>query len=174
MDIINYFLDNPGKKYHIRGLARLAKKSPTTISTKLNELKKEGYVTSTKEIGHVFYRADIENSIYKDFKLYYNIKRIRSSGLLEFLKDHYNYHSAIILFGSFRKSENISASDIDLCAITAKKSEPNLIVFEKKLKHPIQLFTFSKEEFKSLKKKNPELLNNLINGIVLEGYLEVF
>jgi hypothetical protein len=32
---------------------------------------------------------------------------------------------------------------------------------------------FNKAEFEIAKKKNKELINNVINGVILKGYLEV-
>ncbi len=174
MDILPIFLDNPQQEFHIREISRMVHKSPTTISTKLNALRKEGLLLSEKKLNHILYRANIVNLLYQDQKLFYNIRLLRKSGLLEFLEKFYNHPATIILFGSFRKAENTLSSDIDICIITAKKEKPNLDLFNRKLHHKIQLFLYSQEEFKSLQSKNPELLNNFINGIVLSGYLEVF
>ena len=174
MDILNIFLDNPQQEFHIRQIARLTKQSPTTISKKLKALQKKGLLLSQKKLNHVLYRAHATNPLYQDHKLCHNVLKLRSSGLLEFLENYYNHPSAIILFGSFRKAENTPQSDIDLCIITAKKEQPDLLLFKKKLGHEIQLFLYSQKEFASLRKKNPELLNNFINGMVLSRYLEVF
>ena len=46
--------------------------------------------------------------------------------------------------------------------------------FEKKLKHKIQLFLHSRKEIKTMKTKNKELLNNLVNGVVVYGFWEAF
>ena len=50
----------------------------------------------------------------------------------------------------------------------------NLLLFEKKLGHEIQLFVHSVSDIERMKDKNKELLNSFINGIVIHGYLEVF
>ena len=174
MDIINIFVDNPHKEFHVREMARLVRKSPTTASHTLKKLKQEGLLLSKKEKNHLLYKANTQNKAFRDLKLYLNLKKIRSSGLIDYLSEYYNYPSAIILFGSFRKAENIPSSDIDLCVISSKKEEPNLTKFEKKLKHKIQLQIYSKKNILLLRKKNPELLNNIINGFVMEGFFEVF
>ena len=76
-----------------------------------------------------------------------------------------------MLFGSFAKAENIKKSDIDILIVSPVKKKPDLKSFEKKLRCEIQVFVYSGKELSSL--KNKELLNNFINGIVLEGYMEV-
>ncbi len=173
MDTLSLFLDNPQSRFHVREVARLVKESPTTVSTKLRRFKKEGFLLSKKEKNHLLYWAGA-SSVFKEMKQFHNLKKIRNSGLLLFLTDFYNYPSAIVLFGSFRKGEDTSASDIDICIVTSKEGEPNLTKFERKLKHNIHLFVLSKEKLGIIKQKNPELLNNIINGLVVEGFLEVF
>ncbi len=76
--------------------------------------------------------------------------------------------SCIILFGSFRKGESVKGSDIDLFIESSKKIELNLNKFEKKLSHDLQLFI---EE--DIKKLQPRLLNNVVNGIKLYGSFKI-
>jgi predicted nucleotidyltransferase len=168
MDIINYFIKEPEREFHVRELAKLTKKSPTTISKYLKQLKKEDTLLSEKKLNHLFFKANSENPSFKDQKLFYNIKTIRDSGLINHIKYKYD-PEAIILFGSFAKAENIERSDIDILIITPSKKEINLEKFEKKLKHKVQLFLHSKKD-----KINKKLLNTFINGIKLEGYWEFF
>src|SRR3989344_263794 len=113
MDILLLFLDNPEKEYHIRELARITKNSPTTISTKLKHFQKEGVLLSKRERNHLLYRANPNNPNFRDLKFCNNLKLIRTSGIIAYLQEFFNQPSAIVLFGSFRKAENIPASDID-------------------------------------------------------------
>ena len=73
---------------------------------------------------------------------------------------------SIVLFGSYQRGEDIENSDIDLF-IESKKEKLDINIFEKKLKRKIELHF--KEDFTSYPK---ELKNNIINGIVLSGFLE--
>ena len=90
------------------------------------------------------------------------------------MKEQYHEPEAMILFGSYAKGEDGPRSDIDLLIITPLKKEQELKRFEKRLGRPIQLFLKSREDVEKMKIKNKELLNNWINGIVIEGYWEVF
>ena len=74
----------------------------------------------------------------------------------------------IILFGSASKGEDIMESDIDLFLISRER-ELDILDFETKLKRNISLL-FS-ENFGEL---SNELKNNIINGVILKGYLKVF
>jgi predicted nucleotidyltransferase len=171
--LLEYFFEEPEREFHVRELAKLLKKSPTTISNHLNQLKMEKILTSERRLNHLLFKANSTSHQFKDSKLFYNIKKIRESGILVYLDEQLNNPQAIVLFGSFAKSENIKRSDIDLFIVTTVKKEMNLKEFEKKLGHEIQLFLHSNEEIEKMKQKKEPLLNSIINGFVLEGYWEL-
>jgi predicted nucleotidyltransferase len=76
----------------------------------------------------------------------------------------------IVLFGSYARGEDIENSDIDVYIQTPSKKEITEEKFEKVLKRKIQIF-----HYKSLREiSNPHLRNNIINGVILNGFLEVF
>lgn len=170
--ILSIFLEEPNKEFHIRELAKIIKLAPSTATKYLNDFKKQRLLERRSERGFVLYKANTEDQSYKDIKLHYNIKKIKESGLVEFLIDKLDHPEVIILFGSFRKAENTKESDIDLFIISPIKRQIDVSNFQKKLGHEIQLFIHSKKEFEAMKKSDKELLNNVINGIVLEGFLE--
>lgn len=89
------------------------------------------------------------------------------SGLLDYLETEYT-PNCIILFGSGSRGEDTEESDIDIF-IQAEENELNLQKYEKKLNRKISLLFEPKIDALS-----KELLNNLINGQVLSGYLKVF
>ena len=172
--ILEPFLKNIRKEFHVRELARIMKKSPTNISKYLKKYEKKGIIKSERKLNHLFFRANTQNIEFKHLKLFYNVKIIYDSGLIDFLIKEFNHPEAIILFGSFARAEDIESSDIDICMISPNKEDSELDKFEKKLKHKIQLFVLSRKDIERMKEKNKELLNNILNGINLEGYLEVF
>jgi len=174
MDILKHFLEDSEREFHIRELARIEKKSPMTITKELNKLKHENLLLFKPERNHYLYKANAENLKFRLLKLSYNLNKIYDSDLISYLENKFNHPEAIILFGSFRKAEDMPKSDIDILIINPSKKEINLTDFEKRLGHKIQLFVHSQKEIDVLKKKNPELLNNFINGIVLSGFFEVF
>ncbi len=173
-EILKCFMEDTEKEFYVREIAKLVKKSPTTVSKYLDRLKGRGILRSRIKFNHLLFRANKENYAFKDLKIYYNIKKLRSSGLIDYLVEEFNSPEAIVLFGSFRKAEDIPGSDIDLLIITPIKKEIKLEKFKKKLGRDIQLFLFSKKEINKMKLRNKNLLNNLINGIVLCGFWELF
>lgn len=172
--ILKLFFEEPHKEFHVREIARILKKSPTTISKYLKEYQKKGILISEKKLGHLLFKANVEDKNFRNKKLNYNLSLLNNSGLMEFLEEWFNYPKAIVLFGSFAKSENIKKSDVDLLIISSKKEMPlrEIKKYESKIGHEIQLFIHSPDELKKLRVKNKELFNNWINGIVIHGYFE--
>ena len=173
-NILEIFIKEPEKEFHVRQISKLLNKSPTTISKYLKNFEKQGILKSKKKFNHLLFKANAENRSFRQNKLFYNLKLLQDSGLINFLENELNHPEAIILFGSFAKAENLSSSDIDLLIISPLKKEIDLKKFEKKIGYKIQIFIHSRKEINKMKEKNKELLNNLVNGILISGYWEVF
>jgi predicted nucleotidyltransferase len=172
--MISKLMEESEREFHIREMAKILNMSPTTISKKISFLTKENLIISKRMSNHLLFKANTENIKFKQLKKEYNFQKLITSGLIEHLENELNHPEAIILFGSFAKGEDIPRSDIDIFIVSPNKKEINLEKFEKNLRHNIQIFTHSKKEIETMKKTNKELLNNIINGTVILGYLEVF
>ncbi len=153
----------------MRQIERILKLPLPSIIRYAKTLEKEGVLIVNNISGVRFYTADRGSKTFVLEKRLYNIKQLFDSGLIDFLTKEFS-NPAIIVFGSYSKGEDIENSDIDLYMETPKKQEPDLKRFEKVLKRKIQLFAFSNIH----KIPNPELSNNIINGVLLNGFLEVF
>ena len=170
--IFEFFIQEPGKEFYVRELSRKVKKSPTTVSKFLKCLEKQKLIKSENKFNHLIFKANQESELFKIKKLEYNLSLLNESGLLDFLKEEY-LPDAIVLFGSFAKSENDLRSDVDLLVVSSDKKEIDLSKYERKIRNKVQLFIHSRKEIDELKKKNSELVNSWINGIVLFGFFEV-
>jgi predicted nucleotidyltransferase len=166
--IKNHFFINPSDKLRVREIERKLKLSLPSVIRYCKELKKEGLL-STIEIGNVkFYTASKTNTFFLEKRLY-NIKQIYLSGLIGYLKKELN-NPTIVLFGSFAKGEDTEDSDIDLYIESPSRKQLDLSKFEKKLERDIQIFDHG--NIREI--KNVHLANNIINGITLNKYIEVF
>ncbi|MBS3074713.1 nucleotidyltransferase domain-containing protein [Candidatus Pacearchaeota archaeon] len=167
--IREYFFINPNAKLRVREIERTLKLPLPSVIRHCKELEKESILTTIK-IGNVnFYTANRGSEKYLLEKKLYNIKKIYESGFIEYLKNELS-NPKIVLFGSFAKGEDTEESDIDLYVETPSKKKVSLEKFEKLLKRKIQVFWY-----KNLNKiSNPHLANNIINGITLNNYIEVF
>lgn len=164
--IMKLFFDNPEKQFHIRETARLTRLSAPGVLKILKKLKKENLLVSEKN--KIFENVQAsKNERFIIMKKLYNILSIFDSRLVEFLRDLYEEPGAIVLFGSYSKGEDTSKSDIDIAIITKKEVNPDLKRFEKMLKRKINVYEIQ------INKCDKEFLNNLANGTILYGYLEV-
>jgi len=165
----SYFFTNPTAKLRVREIERALKLPLPSVIRYCSELENEGILTIIK-IGNVnFYTANRGSEKYLLEKKLFNIKKIYESKLLEYLRQELS-NPPIVLFGSFAKGEDTEESDIDLYIETSQKKNLHLEKFEKILKRKIQVF-----QNKNLNElPNLHLANNIINGITLNSYLEVF
>lgn len=171
LNTLRYFIEDPEKDFHLRGLAKISGRSPSTISSNIGLLKKLGVVSAKSSRGLTLIRANTESQLYRDAKLFYNLYIIRESGLIGFISENLRPKS-LVLFGSFRKSENIPRSDIDLFAEVDEVKRIDLSKFESKLGHEVQLMQATSREIGAMR-RDIHLMNNIANGIVLEGFLRV-
>lgn len=169
--IAQVFFDNPTRKHYLREVARKADISHTSVKKHLQVLKKWEVVREGKEKrgGKTYpvYMAGIDNEGYKFFKKIDLLHRLRTTGLLKHLKEIFS-PDCIVLFGSASRGEDIEKSDIDFF-LQAEEEEIDFSQFEEKLNRNIQLHI--QTDFNQYPK---ELKNNIANGIVLDGFLEVF
>jgi predicted nucleotidyltransferase len=165
------FFEDPNRKLSIRELSRILKINHTTVRQYLNNLVKEGFLTSKKEGLYLFYSL-ILNKKTLNLKLYYNLEKIRESGLVEALEKEYDFPT-IVLFGSYALSMDNKTSDIDICLISNLPKEFSADKYEKKINRKISIHKFTKSSWNNAKKSNPGIVNSICNGIVLSGELEI-
>lgn len=171
--ILNLFLKEPNRKFQLRELSRLTGLSTTAVKSSLIELSKEKLIIRKEEKKYIFFAPNKDSDEYKLVKKFFTVFYIKDSGLLDFLESELNYPEAIVLFGSASKGEDMEKSDIDIFVLTETKRELIMKEFEKKIGKPIRVLLMNKHEFMKAKSKNPELINNIANGMILKGYLEV-
>jgi len=173
-NILNLFLENPEKEYHVREIARKLKKSPTTISKFLKRYQNAGLLLSEKKLNHLVFKTNTDNINFKFEKINYNIKKLSFSGLIEHLEKELNCPEAIGIFGSYARGEDGKNSDIDIFVICPSKKEIILKKYENILEKQIQILILTEKDIEQMKKKNPELLNSLINGQIITGNWRLF
>lgn len=166
--IKEYFFINPGTSQRVREIERILKLPLPSVIRYCKELEREGILTIIRTGSVSFYTAS-RNEKYLLEKKLFNIKSLYNCGIIEYLKRELS-NPPIVLFGSYLKGEDMEDSDIDLYIETPSKKQINFDKFKKILKREIQIF-----QHKSLKEiSNPHLANNIINGITINSYIEVF
>ncbi len=161
--ILGIFFDNPSKEFHLRELSRLSKLSLPTVISATETLSREKLVIKTK--GKVLTKivGNRENIAFVRYKRVYNLERLYTSGIVDYLSSAYNNPRLIIMFGSYSRGEDIEGSDIDIAIITNKKLNIDFSEYEKILKRGVSIHEIA------LEKISNEFRSNLANGIVMEG-----
>ncbi len=165
LKVFSIFVEEPLKIHYIKEISRKINLAPTSVKKHLSYLLKQNLIFKKK--GERFY-GFVANRDNKDFLFYkkiFNILKLKESGFLDFLVNSL-HPQAIVLYGSYFRGEDIETSDIDILIISKVKKKLALEKFEKILKRGIHLIIIS-----SLKKLTPELKTEVINGLVLYGYL---
>lgn len=157
--IMKVFYESPNKKFSIREIVKLSKIPRSTVHKYLVELKNGELITKGN--------TSPENLFFKIKKINYYTERIIDSGLINDLIKNFN-PSCIILFGSVRKGDSTKESDIDIFVESSVKKQINLSLYEKKLKHKIQLFIEN-----NINNLQSNLFNNVVNGIKLYGSFKI-
>ena len=167
--IKDYFFLNPTAKMRVRQLERELNLSLPSVIRYCKELRKEG-ILKIITIGDVnFYAADRSSEAFLLEKKLFNLRQIYLSGFVKYLREELS-NPTIILFGSYSRGEDVEESDIDIYVESSFKKELSIGKFEKILRRNIHLF-----KFKDIKKiGNKKLADNILNGIILNGFLRVF
>lgn len=167
--VLEVFFNEPSKEHYLMEISKKSGIAHTSTKKYLQELIKlliikENLEKKGKRIFPLFI-VNLESQKYLHYKKLSNQDKLIESNLIDYLKDNI-MPECIVVFGSYQKGEDDETSDIDIY-VQSNKKELNLSSFEKKLKRKIQIHF-------QLKFKNypEELKNNIINGVVLYGYLE--
>ena len=171
--ILEVLFKYPEKEFSLSDLAKEANVAKPHAGRILEKLNSIGFIEIVKLSKIWRIRANQQNWNFMKSKIVHNMNFIYQSGIVEFLNQEFKNPRAIVLFGSFRKGEDISTSDIDIAIEMDAVEEytvvrhKNLEEFEKLINKKIQLHLFSR------KNVDINVFNNIANGIVLLGFLEV-
>ncbi len=164
--ILELFIENPSKDFSVRGIARQLKLSHATVLKYIADLEKLRFIKKKEATLYPTYFSNTENQKYKLYKKNWLIFRITESGLIDYIQKEV-LPSSIVLFGSGAKATFTEKSDIDIF-VEANKTKLDLAKYEKKLNRKINLLF--EQNISNLSK---ELRNNIINGVVLYGFIKI-
>jgi len=164
IDTLKPFFEDNYRRINVREYARIIKVTPPTASKLLENYRKEGLLKKEEEKQYIYYFANKESKLFRDLSRIYWKYKFEKIGLIKFFEES-SLNPLIILFGSLSKAEAKIDSDVDMAVFTTTKEKIKLENFEKKLKRKIHLFSFKNKE----NVKNPELLNNILNGYLING-----
>ncbi|NOQ38386.1 hypothetical protein GQ472_05865 [archaeon] len=163
-----YFFLHPTVQLRVRHIERdVGVPLPSAIRY-VKELEEEEVLKSSFVSGVKLFSADRTSGQFLAEKRMYNIMALSDSGLLKYLVETLD-NPTIVLFGSYSRGEDVEDSDIDLYVEVQGRNLSGLKKFEKGLGRKIQIFFYRTID----SVENKELANNIINGVTLNGFLEV-
>ena len=165
--VFEIFVDEPIKIHYIKEISRKINLAHTSVIKHLEKLKKENLIIKQKGERFFGFKANRDNENFLFYKKISNITKIKESGLLDLLTNSI-YPQTIILYGSYLRGEDIEKSDIDFFIVSETKKRLDIEKFEKILNRKIHLIIE-----KDLKNIPKELKLEIINGLVLYGYLNI-
>jgi len=171
--VLEVLFQRPEQEFSLSDLAKEAEVAKSHIGEILAQLERLGFITVVKLTKIWRIKANQQSENFLKSKIVYNLNFIYQSGLVEFLNEHFGSPKAIVLFGSFRRGEDFSTSDIDIAIETDETGEYRTVGlqilsgFEKEINRKIQLHLFNR------KNVDTHVFSNIANGILLSGFLDV-
>ena len=170
--ILAWFFAFPESEFTLNELCKNLAISKTTANSAISAFEKKGFLYH-QVLGKVWrIRANAQHIYFSMYKIPFNLKTIYESRILEWIDTRVPGARVVILFGSYRKGDDIDTSDIDIGVEVVQESHPEIIEvllkqfgYRKNVQVNITLF--------SRKHIDLNLFASIANGIVLKGFLEV-
>lgn len=171
--VLNYFFAYPTKEISLTELTNIVKISKTTANKIVKQLSLENFL-KVQTIGNVWRISCNQQHEYNSLiKIPYNLELINKSQLITEIFPIIKNPRSIILFGSYRKGDDIETSDIDLAVETLDSEDIKIIPlgiipqlgYRKNVK--VNVIKYNKHKI------DINLFSNISNGIILYGFLEV-
>jgi len=164
-----FFFLNPTAQLRVRQASREVGIPLPSAIRYTRELIKEGLLKKAGIAGVTLYSADRSSASFLLEKRIFNLRHLHISGLTSYLVREFS-NPPLVVFGSYARGEDRETSDIDLYLETPSNKRVSLEKFEKTLQRKVHLFIYKR--IKDV--ENKELANNILNGVTLNGFVEVF
>lgn len=166
-EIFSLLCVKAGEKLSQREIAKILGVSPTAVSNSIKNMKKSSLIKieKTKTINFISFNRDEHRAM--ELKRAENLKNIYVSGLSDYLEKELA-GATIIVFGSYSRGEDVNTSDIDIAVIERKDKLLHIEEYEKILNRKINI-----NFYESWKKIHTNLKNNILDGIILHGGIEL-
>lgn len=167
--IEEYFFLHPTIKLRVRQIEREIRVPLHSAIRYAQELEKESILKKSTIADVMLYSASRTSATFLLEKKLFNIRNAYSSGLIDYLIEELS-NPTIIVFGSYSRGEDVENSDIDIYIETPTRNKLKVEKFEKILQRKIQIFVYKNIH----DVENKELANNIVNGVILNGFVEIF
>jgi len=167
LEILRLLFIKTGTQLNQHQLATLLDVSQPAIKKALPGLGDLITITKDQDTKRFAITLNTDNHRALQLKRADNLRQIYDTGLADKLATSYA-GATIILFGSYARGDDTTRSDIDLAIIGREPQELNLTTHEQLLERPINI-----NHYPNLKQLHKHLRENLCNGIILAGGIEL-
>lgn len=160
---LEYFIQEPYKKIHLREFSRKLKISPNSASRFLDKFVKDRFVNEERVANLRYFIANIDSPTFRRIKQFYSINQIENSELIDKLRE---LCLNLVVFGSVGKGIDSSESDIDILIIgkDKKKIEDEIRKIQKKFNRELNPVIFNDVEWQKQKINNKAFYQDIISG----------
>ena len=168
-EILRLLFVKAGTSLNQRQISKILEVTPPAVMKALPALEKENLIKTQQDKETKRWSIELNRDHHKIMQLKRadNLKQIYESGLADFLEKEFA-GATIILFGSYSRGEDLINSDMDIAVIGRKDKLINTANYEKLLERTININFYD-----SFKKIHKHLKENLCNGIMLAGGVEL-
>ncbi len=170
--VMRLFFSRPTREASLNDITSAAGVSKSTANRVVKQLAREGFL-KVEKLGKLWrIRCDQQHPYNTTRKIAFNLEAIFGSGVIEAVLSRFQNPRAVILFGSYRKGDDIETSDIDIAVETFGDNDVKIIDIGKvplmgyRRNVKVEVLQFSRNRI------DLNLFSNLANGIVLYGFLE--
>ena len=170
--IQEWFFAFPEEEFSLNDIAEALGIAKSSANTIVSQLVHDGFLTLTI-LGKLWrIKANPQHQWFTTRKIPFNLKLVYESGIFDWVEQYVPMAKVIILFGSYRKGDDIKTSDLDIAVEITEEKELSIskarikkLGYRKDINVNFHIF--------SRKKIDINLFANIANGIVLNGFLEV-
>lgn len=164
--IIELLSSYPEREFYGQEIAQKAKCSKASVSLIMKKLTQKKLVSKII-CGHMnFYQIELKNPEIKKFKINTILEKINP--LLPELKE---FSKKITLFGSGSRGDQTWNSDVDLFILSNEKEELKSVLSKLKSDLPLKAIIKTQSEWSEMEISEPELYQEIKNGITLYEYV---
>ena len=168
-EILRLLFVKAGMSLNQRGIARILEVTSPAVMKAIPKLEEKGLVKVEQDKDSKRWSIELNRDNHKviQLKRVDNLRQIYNTGLADFLEKEFA-GATIILFGSYSKGEDTIYSDIDIAVIGRKEKGLELSQYNKIFEKAISI-----NFYPSFKEIHKHLRENIFNGIVLAGGVEI-
>ena len=161
--LLAYYFTNPTARHHLRDLAEQLSIDPSNLSKELRRLEREGLFRSDVSGRQKYFQLNREYPLFDEVR---NIVA-KTIGAVPLIAQSFKKVQGIdeaYLYGSFARSQQDAASDIDVLVIGAPREEvlaETVRKLERQLRREVNYTVLTPKEFKSRRARKDAFLENV-------------